>query len=299
MIETIGLTKNYGDFTAIKNLSFKVEAGSIYGLAGYNGAGKTTLLKCVAGILQADEGKVLIDGGEAFDSNRRERLFFAADELMSPLGFNMRRLAHLYAGYHPHFSFQVFDKLCKAFDLNTRKALTGFSKGMRRQAEMIYALSSMPKILLLDEAFDGLDPQKRALCKDIFIQYIAEHDCTMIISSHNLDDLQRLCDRFGLMDGKTLKLDSDSADIGKNYSRFVITLKDENTQVCCPAVRIKRYRRHGTQLTFEACGNLNELRQLLASLDTDGFRELNLTVDEIFLFEMEDEKNDISKIFTA
>jgi len=299
MLETVHLTNRFDDFAAIRDLSFRVETGGIYGLAGYNGAGKTTLLKCLAGIYRPEEGAALLDGANVFDNPVRGRLFFTADELLSPLGMRVRGLAKRYAGYYPSFSFQTFDRLCKAFGLDSKKQLASLSKGMRRQAEVILALSSMPQVLLLDEAFDGLDPQKRALCKDIFVRYIAEHACTMIISSHNLDDLQRLCDRFGLMDGHTLRLDSDSADIGRDYRRFTVTLCDENAELHCPGVRRKRVHRQGKLLRFEAQGDLAALRSALRELQAEAVREEPLTVDEIFLFEMEDERNDLSKLFDA
>jgi len=300
MLETLNLTKRFGAFTAIRGLSFRVESGSIYGLAGYNGAGKTTLLKCMAGIYRPEEGKVLLDGANVFDSPARNQLFFVADEVISPLGMNLYKLARLYAGYYPDFSSQVFGRLCTAFGLDPSKQLRGFSKGMRRQAELICALASMPKVLLLDEAFDGLDPQKRAMCKDLFVRYIAEHECTMVISSHNLDDLQRLCDRFGLMDGHTLRLDSDSADISASYRRFTVTLCDPNTRITCPAgVRYKRLHQQGNILRFEAQGNIAAVLAMLGRIETEAVREENLTVDEIFLFEMEDERNDLSQIFAA
>jgi ABC-2 type transport system ATP-binding protein len=297
MLETVNLTKRFDGFAAVKNLSFRVETGSIYGLAGYNGAGKTTLLKCMAGIYRPEEGAALLDGANVFDNPVREQLFFVADDLLSPIGMSIHKLAQLYAGYYPNFSFAVFDKLCNAFGLNPKKLLASLSKGMRRQAELIYALASMPKVLLLDEAFDGLDPQKRGLCKELFVRYIAENECTMVISSHILDDLQRLCDRFGLMDGHTLKLDSDSADIGKTYRRYTVTLCDENAQLHCPAVRIKHMHRQGKQLRFEAQGDLAALQSVLQELQSEALREENMTVDEIFLFEMEDESNDLDNIF--
>ena len=160
MIEVKNVTKKYGDFTAVEDISFKVEEASVTGLIGYNGAGKTTLLKTAAGVYKADAGKVLISGEDVYDNNcERKRLFYVPDDLFFPLSASLKSMASYYAGYYKSFSFENFDKLVKAFGLDPSKRVRSFSKGMQRQAEIILGLSTMPKYRLLDESFDGLDPQ--------------------------------------------------------------------------------------------------------------------------------------------
>lgn len=164
MIEFRNVTKKFGDFTAVEDISFKVEPSSIYGLIGYNGAGKTTLLKTAAGIYKADGGQVLIDGEDTYDNdNNRRNMFYIPDDLYFPMNANVYAMAKFYADYHPTFSFKTFEKLLDVYGLDGKKKIRGFSKGMQRQVEIILALASRPKYLLLDETFDGLDPQKKRL----------------------------------------------------------------------------------------------------------------------------------------
>lgn len=166
MIEVIGVTKRFQDFTAIKSLSLKVEKSSIYGLVGYNGAGKTTLLKTIAGVYRADEGGVKIFGENVFDNAKvKQRLFYVPDDIYFEPNATIESMGKFYAGYYPRFNFDTMHKLSKVFGLDTKKSIRGFSKGMQRQAEIILGMSTMPEVILLDESFDGLDPAKRNLIK--------------------------------------------------------------------------------------------------------------------------------------
>ena len=303
MIEVKNLTKKFDKFTAIQNISLKIGEGSIYGLAGYNGAGKTTLIKTIAGIYKPDEGKALLDGENSYDSNvARERLFFVPDDIFFLPGATMDSMAKFYRGYYPHFSKIVFERISKLFDLDTKKRIRGFSKGMQRQAEIALALASRPKNMLMDECFDGLDPAKRILAKKLFIEYAAESECSMFISSHNLSELAELCDHVGLINGKTLVLDSDIYDIGRDYRKYQVVFTsdtDKNSlatalsEVCA----FKRLELEGRAAAFTAKGSVADIRARLAAFRPANCEEFPLTLEEVFIYEMEDEKHDVTKIF--
>ena len=178
MIDVISVTKKYGDFTAIKDLSFHVEKASIYGLVGYNGAGKTTLLKTMAGVFKADSGEVRMFGDNVFDNPAvKQRVFYVPDDLYFKFNASMERMAKFYRNYYPKFSMSTFDKLSELFGLDKTKKINGFSKGMQRQAEMVLGMSTLPDILLLDESFDGLDPAKRNMAKKLLLEYMVEKGC--------------------------------------------------------------------------------------------------------------------------
>ena len=171
MIEIKNVTKKFGDFTAIEDISFKVEESSIYGLIGYNGAGKTTLLKTCAGIYRADGGSVLINGENVYDNGKlRSDLFYVPDDLFFLKNASLNKMKAFYKGYYPNFSDRVFNNMVEAMGLDVKKNIGSFSKGMQRQAEVVLAMSTRPKYMLLDEVFDGIDPQKRNLCKKMFIE---------------------------------------------------------------------------------------------------------------------------------
>ena len=172
MIEVKNITKKFGDFTAIEDVSLTVESGSIFGIVGYNGAGKTTLLKACAGIYKAEKGQVLIDGEDVFDNGKiRERLFFIPDELYFPRGANLEKMRSFYKGYYPNFSDAVFTKMADVMGLDRRKSLQSFSKGMQRQAEIVLALASRPKYMLLDEVLTVLT-HKSVSFAEIFLSNI-------------------------------------------------------------------------------------------------------------------------------
>ncbi len=298
MIEFANVTKKFGDFTAVEEISFKVEPSSIYGLIGYNGAGKTTLLKTAAGIYKADCGKVLIDGQDVFDNDDlRKQLFYIPDDLYFPLNATINSMAKFYARYHPDFSFKTLNNLLEVYGLNGKKRIRGFSKGMQRQAEIILALSSRPKYLLLDETFDGLDPQKKEVTKRIFMEYMAETEASLVISSHNLSELSDLCDNVGLINGKKLTMDCSVYDISQNYSKIRLIFDREVTEADFKGIEYKSLDIDGRIAMIIFDKDTAEQKQKLNALLPMAMDEYRLTMEEVFLNEMEEKKYDITKIF--
>lgn len=226
MIEIREVTKKYGKFTAVDKLSMTVDKGSVYGLVGYNGAGKTTLLKTVAGIFRADGGSVTVDGVDVFDSaDVKRRMFYVPDDLYFNYNSSIEKMAKFYAGYYPKFSFETLDKLCGVFKLDKTARINSFSKGMQRQAAMILGMSTLPEILLLDESFDGLDPAKRSLMNNMLIEYAADRECSIIVSSHNLHELTDICDHVASGVEDLPAVDGDFSDgfpgVGLQQAAFV------------------------------------------------------------------------------
>lgn len=298
MIEIKNITKKFGSFTAIEDINFNVEPSSIYGLIGYNGAGKTTLLKTVAGIYKSETGEVLMDGENTFDNNSvRKEMFYIPDDLWFPLNSTSKSMAKFYSDYYPNFSVKTFENLLDLFGLSAKKRIRGFSKGMQRQTEIVLALSSRPKYLLLDETFDGLDPQKRDITKKLFLEYIAENEASIIISSHNLSELANLCDHAGLINGKRLTMDCSVYDISENYGKFRLIFDRDITEEDFSEINYKSLDIDGKIATIIFKENLNEEKIKLNALRPIAIDEYKLTLEEVFLNEMEDKKYDITKIF--
>ncbi len=298
MIEIKNVTKKFDDFVAVENLSFNVEPSSIYGLIGYNGAGKTTLIKTAAGIYRPDSGEVLMDSQNTYDNDDvRKEMFYIPDDLYFPMGSSIASMARFYKNYYPNFNDTTFRNLLEVFGLPLGGKLRGFSKGMQRQAEIILALSSRPKYLLLDETFDGLDPQKKELTKKLFIEYIAENEASLIISSHNLFELSNLCDRVGLINGKHLTMDCSVDEVSRNYSKIRLIFDHEVSEADFKNIKYKTFSTDGKicMLVFE--GNYKEQIEKLNSLRPVAIDEYRLTMEEVFLNEMEDKSYDITKIF--
>lgn len=298
MIEVIGVTKRFQDFTAIQNLSLKVEKSSIYGLVGYNGAGKTTLLKTVAGVYRADEGEVKIFGENVFDNAKvKQRLFYVPDDLYFEPNATIESMGKFYAGYYPRFSFDTMHKLSKVFGLDTKKSIRGFSKGMQRQAEIIPGMSTMPEVILLDESFDGLDPAKRNLIKNLLLEYMAEEECSVIISSHNLHDLADMCDHIALINGKSIVMDCSVDDISGSRCKFRLVFDRDLEESDFKDLDIRHFSKDGKIITLSANGDMDENEKKLQNMNPLMIEKFPLTLEEIFLEEMEGSDYDFKDIF--
>lgn len=298
MIEIREVTKKYGKFTAVDKLSMTVDKGSVYGLVGYNGAGKTTLLKTVAGIYRADGGSVTVDGVDVFDSaDVKRRMFYVPDDLYFNYNSSIEKMAKFYAGYYPKFSFETLDKLCGVFKLDKTARINSFSKGMQRQAAMILGMSTMPEILLLDESFDGLDPAKRSLMNNMLIEYAADRECSIIVSSHNLHELTDICDHIALINGKRIVLDCSVDDISASRCKFRVVFADEKSREDFADFDIKRFDKDGKIVTLSLGGDPEENEKKLNAMSPLLVEKYPLTLEEIFLEEMEDTDYDFKEIF--
>lgn len=298
MIEIRDVTKKYGKFTAVDKLSMTVDKGSVYGLVGYNGAGKTTLLKTVAGIYRADGGSVTVDGFDVFDSaDVKRRMFYVPDDLYFNYNSSIEKMAKFYAGYYPKFSFETLDKLCGVFKLDKTARINSFSKGMQRQAAMILGMSTLPEILLLDESFDGLDPAKRSLMNNMLIEYAADRECSIIVSSHNLHELTDICDHIALINGKRIVLDCSVDDISASRCKFRVVFADEKAREDFADFDIKRFDKDGKIVTLSLGGDPEENEKKLNAMSPLLVEKYPLTLEEIFLEEMEDTDYDFKEIF--
>ncbi len=300
MIEVVNVTKKFGDFTAIQDLNFKVGNGSIYGLIGYNGAGKTTLLKTITGVYKPDGGEVRLDGENAFDNAKmKQHMFYVPDDIYFAPYANMEKMAKFYNGFYPDFSFDTFRKLAEVFGLDTKARINGFSKGMQRQAEIVLGISTKPDFILFDETFDGLDPAKRALIKNLLNEYMSDTNASVIVSSHDLHELEGLCDHFGLINGKKLVLDSSIKELSEGRAKFRIVFKNDVSRddIKNVGIDVKSFKRDGRIIVITVKGNEKETAEKLNSLSPIMVEPMPLSLEEVFLDEMEGTNYDFSKIF--
>ena len=300
MIEIKNVTKKYGSYTAIENISFNVKEGTVYGLIGYNGAGKTTFLKTAAGVYRANGGRILFDGEEIYDNARRKaHLFYVPDDLYFQPYASMNKMASFYNGYYPDFSFETFRQLTDVFGLDPTKSINGFSKGMQRQAELVLAMATNPVYLFLDESFDGLDPQKRVMIKNLVVDYTRERGAHVIISSHNLHDLGDMCDRFGLINGKKLVIDHDMKDIGEDFAKYRLAFAegDERPDSAFSDIVTNKITRDGRLITLIVKGDCEATERKIKDLNPVYLEKLPLNMEEIFMEEVEGVDYDFSQIF--
>ena len=221
MIQVQQAVKRFGSITALKNISCRIEEGSVYGMVGSNGAGKSTFLRLVSGVYKPDGGLVTIDGASVFDNPAvKARLVFVPDELYFLPGSTLTRMAVFYRSFFPHFDEKRFHFLTKAFNLDEKRLIHGFSKGMRRQSVTLLALSCRPDYYFFDETFDGLDPVMRRLVKGLINEDVADKNATAIITSHSLRELEDTCDQLALLHEGGLILQSNIQDERPLCSRY-------------------------------------------------------------------------------
>ena len=214
MLLAMEATKRFDDVVALDQLTCTVPEGVIYGLVGSNGSGKSTFLRLLAGIYCPEAGRVTLGDADIFeDATVKEQIVIVPDELFFLPQASLNRMASLYANCFPHFSSEYFDALVNLFQLDRKKAIRTFSKGMKRQAAIILALACRPKYLLLDEAFDGLDPMMRNVVRQILSKDVEARGTTVVISSHSLRELEDTCDWLALLHNGKLIFENAKADL--------------------------------------------------------------------------------------
>jgi ABC-2 type transport system ATP-binding protein len=298
MIEVRDVTKRFGKLTALENVRLNVEKSSIYGLVGHNGAGKTTLLKIMMGIYRPDHGKVLVDGEHVYDNDVvRRTMVLIPDELYFLPQASIADMTKFYRGFYPHWSDAVARKLVKVFDLDEQARILRFSKGMQRQVAIILALSARPSYLLLDELFDGLDPVVRNTVRRLMLEIIAGTETTVVISSHNLRELEDLCDHIGIINHRHIVYDNAIETLRAQKTRYRVVLSREATVADFTAINLKDIVCTGQVATFVARESETGADEKLRQLNPVLLEKFPLTLEELFLDEMEAENHDFTSLF--
>lgn len=223
MIQVKELYKSFDSFKALSGLNITVPRGAVYGLVGPNGAGKSTLIRHLAGIYRQDSGEVLIDGQPVFENPAvKQRVAYIPDDVFYFAQSNVRDLARFYQGMYPSFDKERFESLRGVFELDEKKPIRKLSKGMQKQAAFWVALSLMPEVVILDEPVDGLDPVMRRQVWRLLMSDVAERGTTVLVSSHNLRELEDVCDYVGIMDRGQMLIERELADLQQNIVKIQI-----------------------------------------------------------------------------
>jgi ABC-2 type transport system ATP-binding protein len=223
MIKLENVTKDFDGFTALQNLNLHVNKGSIYGLVGVNGSGKTTAIKHLAGIYRADSGKIEIAGEEVYDNEKiKARVGYVSDDLYFFPQYNLNMLAKFHRNMYESWNTARFQELTELMGLDVKRRVGRFSKGMQKQSALALTLSATPQVLLLDEPIDGLDPIVRSRIFKWIIEDVADREMTVLISSHNLKEMDGICDTVGIIKGGKMLLERDldelKAEMSENES---------------------------------------------------------------------------------
>lgn len=288
MITAQNLTKTFDKFTALENLSCSIPNGCIYGLVGSNGAGKSTLLRLITGIYRPDKGEVLIDGKRVYDNPEVKRRFvFVPDELYFLPQSNMNRMASLYKSVYPGFDGQRFEQLAHAFNLDPNAKLQTFSKGMKRQAATILALSVKPDFIFFDETFDGLDPVMRNLVKKVIYADVCERKATAVITSHSLRELEDTCDQLALLHKGGIIFESDIENLRTSLFKLQVAFSEPYDQSLFSDMNIVSFVKKGSIASIIARGDKERAVAQIKTLNPLLVEALPLTLEEVFIYEME------------
>ena len=288
MIEVINLTKKFGNLAALDDVSFKLQKGRIYGLVGANGSGKSTLLRILSGVYMCDGGQALIDGESVFNNPKiKETICYLPDTPYFIHQSNLKEMAAFYEGLYPSFSRERFDYLMSLFPLNTAAKISTMSKGMQRQAALILSLSTKPKYLLLDEAFDGLDPVMRKVLKALLIEGIEGGEMTAVIASHNLRELEELCDAVALIHSGKILFNNTVESLKGNLHKVQIAFSRVPDMSIFDGLNVLHSEKSGSLINMAVKGEREEIEDFLNKLGPVFCEILPPTLEEIFVYELE------------
>ena len=285
MIEVRNVMKEFDGFRALDDMSMTVPTGAVYGLVGPNGAGKSTIIRHLTGIYRQDAGAITIDGAPVFENPEvKSRIAYIPDDIFYYANASIREMMDFYRSIYPHFDAERFKKLADVFGLDPKRQMRRLSKGMQKQAAFWIAVSLRPEILILDEPVDGLDPVMRRRIWSIIMADVAENGTTVLVSSHNLRELEDVCDSVGIMNKGKIMIERSLNELQENIVKIQLALPDgeslpEGLDILHKSNtgRLQSLIMHGTQ---------EELTEKLQSAHPLFIDAVPLTLEEIFIYEL-------------
>ena len=285
MIEVKNVTKRFDGVLALDGLNITVPGGAVYGLVGPNGAGKSTIIRHLAGIYRQDAGEVLIDGAPVFDDPAiKERVAYIPDDVFYYTQATIRDMMRFYRDLYPRFDTACFEKLGEAFALDPKRPMRKLSKGQQKQAAFWLTLSLRPDVVILDEPVDGLDPVMRRQVWSLLLGDVAERGTTVLVSSHNLRELEDVCDHVGIMDRGKMLLERSLSELQDNIVKIQLAFAEETP---LPAdLQILHRSETGRLQQLILRGKADELAAKLALTNPLFLDVLPLSLEEIFIYEL-------------
>lgn len=297
MIEAVNLTKRFDDITAAANINAVIKDGSVFGLIGTNGAGKSTFLRMAAGILKPDEGYITIDGQNVFENEKvKSRFFYISDEQYFFGNATPEEMMIYYSNLYHKFDKPRFLHLLSNFELNKKRKINTFSKGMKKQLSVVLGICANTDYIFCDETFDGLDPVMRQTVKSLFAGDMEERNLTPIIASHNLRELEDICDHVGLLHKGGILLSKELDDMKLNIHKIQCVLAPELEAGNLAGIDIIHVEKRGSLLTLTVRGTRENIESIMQSYHPVFFEMIPLSLEEIFISETEVVGYDIKKL---
>ena len=287
MIQVENLVKTFDGFRALDGADFHVKKGAIYGLVGPNGAGKSTLIRHLTGIYKQDEGSVLIDGEPVFENPAaKEKIAYIPDELFYFAQADTMEMKKFYEGIYPNFDAGLFEKIREVFpSIDTKQTIRRLSKGMQKQVAFWLAISARPQILILDEPVDGLDPVMRRQIWSLILQDVTEHGTTVLVSSHNLRELEDVCDHVGIMNHGKIIIERSLSELQSSICKIQAAFQSEMPKLP-KDLEVLHMSTTGRVHTMIVRGEPKQIKEQFTALNPMLMDVLPLSLEEIFIYEL-------------
>ncbi|MDO4811828.1 MAG: ABC transporter ATP-binding protein [Eubacteriales bacterium] len=287
MLEAKGIVKTFDGFRALDGATLTVPKGAVYGLVGPNGAGKSTIIRHLTGVYRADEGEVLLEGQPIYENPAvKERIVSIPDDWYYFPQASIAEMAKLYQGMYPAFSRERYEKMKQVFPLNDKQMIRRMSKGMQKQAAFWLTMCCMPEYLVLDEPVDGLDPVMRRQVWSLLLGDVAERGTTVLVSSHNLRELEDVCDHVGIMNKGKVLLERTLSDLQDNTVKLQVAYRTAEEPRLPAELNVLHKSSVGRVYTYILRGNSEEIQRRMAICDPLLMEAVPLTLEEIFIYEL-------------
>ena len=288
MIKIENLSKKYDKENVLENLNCTIKDGCIYGLVGANGSGKSTLLRLINGIFTPDKGIICVDGEDIIDNDSiKQEMVFVPDDLFFYPSYTLLDMAKFYQAMYKKFDMEYLKELAGILKLDMHTKINTFSKGMKRQCALICAISTNAKYMFFDETFDGLDPIIRSLVKKILAKKMEENNTTIVMTSHNLRELEDICDNLGLLYKGGILFESDTDKLKTTMFKVQISFKEDFSKEKFKSLDILNFKKSGSVATLIINDKKGNSKKILEKMNPLILDYLPLTLEEIFIYEME------------
>ena len=287
MIKAKGVVKKFDGFKALDNFEINVKKGSIYGLVGPNGAGKTTIINHLMGVYKQDEGSVSINGEDVWENSQlKQKVLSISDDWYYFGSFTIKEMARFYESIYKNFSRERYNKLGEILKIEENRQIRRLSKGMKKQVAFRIVLSCMPEVLILDEPLDGLDPVMRKQIMNVIISDVAEREMTVLVSSHNLRELEDICDHVGIIHNGKMVIEKPLDDIKGNILKLQLAFEGEFPESLKSELDILHFAQTGSVYSVIIRGNSEETAKILAKYNPLVSDTVSLTLEEVFIYEL-------------
>ena len=287
MIQVKNVSKYFDDFKVLDDFSLNVKKGTIYGLVGPNGAGKTTIINHINGVLKPDDGEIYIDGEKVYENNRiKESVLSIADDWFYYSTYTIKQMAHFYRDIYPSFNIERYEAIKDIFKIDEKRQIRKLSKGMKKQVAFWLTLSAMPSVLILDEPLDGLDPVMRKQILNLVIADVNDREMTVLVSSHNLRELEDICDWVGIIHQGKMIIEKPLDDLKGSVHKYQLVLDETTANKLSENKNVLHISKTGSVCSVIMRGDAQETQKMLGVISPVLCERVSLTLEEVFIYEL-------------